>query len=60
MQPVTLLSDVGSVGSLGFSALQFQLDGTVKRMTMLILRDRDGWPRSCVIAPAETLREVIF
>jgi hypothetical protein len=55
MQPVTLLSDVGSVGSLGFSALQFQLDGTVKRMTMLILRDRDGRPRSCVIAPAETL-----
>jgi hypothetical protein len=61
MQPVTFISDVvATLGALGFSVLQAQLDGSVKRMTLLSLRDHNGWPKAVVIAPAETLVEVIF
>ena len=62
MQPVNLFSEVeNSLGALGYSILQNEYDGkTTKRMTMLMLRDSNGWTNACVIAPAETLLEVIY
>ena len=62
MQPVNLISEVeNSLGALGYSVLQNGYDGkTVNRMTILMLRDSNGWAKACVIAPAETLLEVIF
>ena len=61
MQPINLTTEVKStLGALGFSYLQNDYDGSVKRMTLLMLRDNDGFPKACVIAPAETLREVIY
>jgi hypothetical protein len=62
MQSVKFFSDVqNSLGAPGYSILQTQYNSEWKRiMTLLILRDVDGITKSCVIAPAETLREVIL
>jgi len=61
MQPVTFSTEINStLGALGFSYLQADFNGAVTRQTLLFLRDQDGWSKACVIAPAETLREVIY
>jgi hypothetical protein len=61
MQSVKFFFDVQTGdGAFGFSILQAGVSGESKRMTLLYLRDGEGWVKSCVIAPAETLREVIF
>jgi hypothetical protein len=57
MQTVKYVSDVEStVGCLGFSVLQKQYDGTSERMTLLFLRDAQGWSLRALIAPAVTFR----
>jgi hypothetical protein len=59
MQPVNLASEVEhSYGALGYSVLRNAFTG-VERITVL-LRDGRGVSIATVIAPAETLREVIY
>jgi len=62
MQPVNFISSVeNALNCLGYSSLVYSLDGTtVERTTLLYLRDGSGWARGVVIAPAATLREVIY
>jgi len=62
MQPVNFISSVEhTIGCVGYSSLVYSLDGrTIGRTTILFLRDKDGWTRNVVIAPAATLREVIY
>ena len=62
MQTVTFFSDVEhTTGALGYSVLQAGFFGAApSRMTLLFLRDGEGFAKSTVIAPAETLREVIY
>jgi len=61
MKSVEFISDVqATLGALGYSVLERQWDGKPERKTLLFLRNNDGWPQACVIAPAENLAEVIY
>ena len=62
MKPVTFLHEVdNTLGALGYSVLRLCEDGvTAERYTLLYLRHHNGIAKGTVIAPAETLREVIF
>ena len=56
MQPVILISEVeNSLGATGYSVLQRQFGGKVERMTMLLLRDSNGWTQNVLILPADVV-----
>jgi hypothetical protein len=56
MQTVKYISDIRpTVGSLGYSVLQGRYDGTSERLTLLFLRDAEGWSVRALIVPAATL-----
>jgi hypothetical protein len=61
MIPVATLLDVdSSVGAVGYSYLEKSYDGrSYRRMTFLFIRDSHGSPISTILAPAETLKELI-
>jgi hypothetical protein len=61
MQTVRFISQVeNSVGALGYSVLQEGfLDGPPVRMTVLYLRNGEGWAEKAIITPAEKLEGLI-
>jgi|HubBroStandDraft_5_1064220.scaffolds.fasta_scaffold03372_15 hypothetical protein len=52
--PVELVSDIKpSAGQLGYSVLYRDVDGSLIRRTVLMLRDGNGRPCAALILPSE-------